>query len=245
MPLVVDGVPPWFVGAWKREWIHRRGEVRGETRIVRDVQTTNVFGSVRIPLDRPTFAGARSLAELGDGELRVLADQDGFAGFTTCVGDVVTWHHQIAFQPPSGDDVGRLVQDGPTTVYEHALDDAYVERWESVGRGPELAIRVDGAVREILAVVGDHFVYARGRGVALPSAPSLASREQLLGLVDCELSYGRVAGWEVRHSTFPWAEGVRLPFVDRVVLVGDVPTVPGGICVVNTVCAADLRSWFG
>ena len=230
------GVPSWFVGAWKREWIHRRGEPPGEPRIVRDVQTPSVFGSVRIPLDRPTFSGATSLADLSDAELATLYDQDGFAGTTTCTGDVVTWHHEISWQPPCGDDVGRLVRSGPSSVFEHALDDAYVEHWWSLGRGDGrlLAVRVlgaDGAVRHILSVVGDHFVYARARPAPLPPAPSLAAlvaatrpdRATILRHLDCELSWGFVRGgvrpWEIRCSTLPWTEGTPLAFADRLGVV--------------------------
>lgn len=262
-----DGVPPWFVGSWRREWIRRGDAPAGETRIVRDVQTPSVFGSVRIPLARPPFSGARSLSDLSDAELATLVDQDGFAGAARCTGDVVTWKHEIDYQPPCGDDVGRLVRVGPSRVVEHALDGAYVEHWWSLGRGDGrlLAVRVlgaDGGVRRILSVVGDHFVYARARPEPLPPAPSLAAlvaatrpdRATLLRQLDCEISWGFVRGgvrpWEIRHSTLPWVEGTPLAFAGRLGVVdGELAplgatsdetwTVP-----VVTLSPEDLGVWF-
>jgi hypothetical protein len=225
-------LPSWFLGAWEREWIRRAG-VTSSTMTVRFLQTPTMFGDLRIPLDRPKFPHARSLADLTDAELATLAGQRGFFGHTTVAGDIATWHHEIDYQPPDGqDDVGRIERLGTSGMLEHALDASYVERWWplSSGDGKFLAVRVtrlEGGVQRldrVLLVAGDHFVYARNRSKDLPVADSLAdlfakthaTRETVLGYLDCELSHGYVRGgsapWTIFESTLPWREGSRLDF---------------------------------
>jgi hypothetical protein len=57
---------------------------------------------MRLPIERPSFSGATSFADLTDAELLLLARQRGFAGRVTAVADIITWHHEIDFQPPDG-----------------------------------------------------------------------------------------------------------------------------------------------
>jgi hypothetical protein len=214
--------PPWFRGAWKREWI-RYGEAPPfEDRIVRDVQTPSVFGSVRIPLDRPHV---RSFADATDDELRALLAQKGFAGIATFEGDVATWHHAIDFQPPDLDSA-RISQHGPNTVLEEGLDGEFAELWWNLAPNDARFLGIEvmrgERVHELLAVAGDHFVYARNRPHELPLADSLAAlatdRARMIELLDCELSYGNVRGarvaWEVRYSTLPWREGETIDVTD-------------------------------
>lgn len=232
--------PPWFRGVWKREWIRHAGDPF-EDRIVRDVQTPSVFGSVRIPLDRPHVS---SFAHATDDELRALCMQKGFAGIATFDGDIATWHHAIDFQPPETD-TARIVAQGPSTVLEEGLDGEFAELWWNLAPNEErfLGIEVtrDQRVHELLAVAGDHFVYARNRARDLPPGESLIAiaqtREQMIDVLDCELSYGHVRGgrvpWEVRFSTLPWREGQRVDFA----------AVHGaGTVLVNTFSEADLRA---
>ena len=239
--------PPWFVGAWKREWMRPRGEPALETSIVRDLQTPSVFGSVRIALDRPAFVGANSFADLDDAQLTaLLAQRGGFAGTASFVDEnatsiatsvatsIATWNHEIDFQPRNSVDAARLTQTGPTTVLEESLDGTFDELWQSVpgGDGNCLGLKITraGRVERMLTVVGDHFVYARNRARDLPDAQSLtelvatthATRAQIIEMLDCELSYGLVRGgrvaWEVRLSTLPWREGRVLEFASEVVI---------------------------
>jgi hypothetical protein len=233
-PTATGNAPAWFVGAWKREWIQPRGAAPVEKRIVRDLQTPAAFGSVRIPLDRPALAAARSFDDLDDTQLAALLQQNGFAGTASFDGLVATWRHDIDFQPPGEPDVGRLERVGPGRVREHAMDESYVELWWSMssGDGRYLAVKVmrGQRVERQLVVVGDHFIYARNRSKDLPPADSLAdlaakthaTRAQIVELLDCELSYGLVRGgrvpWEVRHSTLPWNEGRALAFAGEVAL---------------------------
>jgi hypothetical protein len=214
-------------GAWQRDWIHRRGAAQDASVAVRYVQTPSVFADVRTAAVRAIAAGATSFADLGDDELAALARQNGFAGVTTLAGDRATWHHEIDFQPPSDDvDIGRIEPTGPGAMFEHALDGAYVERWSAIApdAGPYLAVRVTrgGRVAAILAVAGDHFVYARARATPLPAADSIpaliaanhATRDMIIGYLDCEISYGTTRGWRIERSTLPWREGQRAVIAD-------------------------------
>jgi hypothetical protein len=231
-------LPSWFLGTWEREWIRISG-VTDNTMTVRFVQTPTMFGDVRIPSDRPRFAHATSLADLTLEELAALAKQRGFFGYTTLEGDVATWHHEVDYQPAgAAGDMGRLERVGGSGMYEHALDDSYVESWWSLGSGDGkyLVVRVTKLVHDVqrldrvLLVAGDHFAYARNRAKELPAADSLsalvtkgdASLETLRDYLDCELSHGYVRGgtvpWEIVNSTLPWREGSHLELADEIVL---------------------------
>lgn len=221
-------------GAWQRDWIRRKGSASDGSALVRYVQTPSVFGDLRIPGDRPDVAPAASLAELTDDQLAALARQNGFAGFTTIAGANATWHHEIDFQPvdpaDEGADIGRIELAGERRMFEHALDDAYVESWSTLERGTGgfFAARVEraGRLAQLLAVAGEHFIYARARAVPLPPGASLAEliarthppRDTLIAYLDCEFSYGTMRGWQIEHSTLPWQQGKRLAFASQITL---------------------------
>jgi hypothetical protein len=253
------GVP---AGAWQRDWISRHGGAPDTSVTVRYVQTPSMFGDVRIRGDRAALAGAASFADLSDDQLLALAKQNGFAGYTTVDGANATWHHEIDFQPSDGSaDIGRIELSGNGTMFEHALDESYVESWSALGGGdgPFLAVKVVRGDRaeHVLAVAHDHFVYARARVTALPAADSIidaiarthATREAIIGFLDCEISYGNTRGWNIVHSTLPWQEGKRLAFIDRIGIdargrtvatvteAGEAWSFP-----VNTFTPADLRA---
>lgn len=251
-------------GAWQRDWIRRHGGAPELGVTVRYVQTPSVFGDVRIRADRPDAPHARSFADLGDDELAALANQNGFAGFTTMDGANATWHHEIDFQPAGGgDDIGRIEPVGEGHMFEHALDDAYVESWTAIGHdgGKFFAAKLarDGRVDQLLAVAGDHFVYARARATALPAGASIseaiarthATREQIIAYLDCEISYGTVRGWQIERSTLPWQEGKHLAFADRIAIDANGQPAAGAAAAgeawsfpVNTLAAAELRALF-
>jgi hypothetical protein len=226
--------PSWLLGVWTRDWIEEQGR-RSSTLDVHYLQTPGFVGDVRIPVDRPTFPNATSFADLSDQELHVLARQQGFAGRTTLVGTVATWHHQVDFQPSDGqEDAGRLELAATGRMYEHGLDGGYRESWRSAtdGHGQFLVIQTEsgGRTRRLLLLAGDYFLYARNRNEDLPASPSLealikstgATRAQVIEYLDCEFSFGRIRGgpmaWEIQRSTLPWREGHRLDFVDQVEL---------------------------
>jgi len=250
-------------GAWQRDWIRRHGGAPDSAVAVRYVQTPSVFGDLRISAARPDVSHAASFADLSDDQLAALAHQNGFAGTTTVDGANATWHHEIDFQPAGGDaDIGRIEPAGDAAMFEHALDGAYVERWSAIDRGGRFfAVRVvrDGRVDQLLAVAGPHFVYARARATALPAGDSIsdaiakshASRAQIIAYLDCEISYGTVAGWRIERSTLPWQQGKRLELADRIAIdasgqpvarataAGEVWSFP-----VNTLAAAELQALF-
>jgi hypothetical protein len=261
-------LPSWLLGVWSRDWISKRG-VRSDTLDVHYLQAPTFFADVRFPRERPELRHAGSFADSTDDELRLLARQRGFAGRTSVAGAIATWHHEIDFQPPDGtDDIGRLEPIEGVGMYEHALDDSYIESWRYVtrGEGRFLVIKIERAGRldRMLLVAGDYFLYVRNRAKDLPIAESLealidstrASRSQIIEYLDCEFSAGKVRGgavtWEIQHSTLPWREGRHLELVDRVAVsdggAGLVPkpdtaerwTVP-----VNTFASSELSALFG
>jgi hypothetical protein len=261
-------VPSWLSGVWTRDWIEERGR-RSSTLDVHYLQTPTFFADVRIPLDRPKFPHAGAFADLSDQELHALAQQRGFAGNTTLVGGIATWHHQVDFQPPDGaEDAGRLESTAKGRMYELGLNDDYTESWRSVtdGKGRFLAIQTLSGDRtqRLLLVADDHFLYVRNRRNDLPPAQSLdylirsthATRAQIIEYLDCEFSFGRIRGgamsWEILRSTLPWHEGQRLEFVDQVQLIDGgtgirlhTPQAERATVPINTLSPAELAAFFG
>jgi len=207
---------------------------------VRNIQTPTLFGDCRIPKDRPLLPDATSLADLTNEQLQTLYAQEGFSGYSTVDGYIITWNHEINYQPPDGSiDIGRFEILGGRNVLEHGVQAAYLEHWwrlEDAG-GYFLGVKVmrklgnnRQRVHEILSVAGDHFIYARNRTFDLPMANSLAdlikkekyTRKEILTVLDCEISHGFVLGgrcpWEVQFSTLPFKERKPLEFADQIVL---------------------------
>ncbi len=236
-----QSVPSWLAASWQRLWVinNNQGPPK-DTVNVRNIQTPTLFGDCRIPKDRPAFPDAKSLADLTDAQLKTLYAQEGFSGYTTVEGYIITWHHEIGYQPPDGTiDIGRFEILGGRNVLEHGVQAVYLEHWwrlEQSGRD-FLGVKVmrklgDGRqrVHEILSVSGDHFIYARNRDFDLPMANSLAdlikqekySRKQILAVLDCEVSHGFVLGgrcpWEVQFSTLPFKENKPLDFAKQIVV---------------------------
>jgi hypothetical protein len=264
----VTRLPTWLWGEWSRDWI-LRGTVKSSTLDVHYLQTPTYFADIRIPKIRSGISAAQSFADLTDQQLRLLAGRNGFTGRTTMAGTVATWSHDIAFQPSDGTpDSGRLLGIPPNRMHELGLDGSYIESWRhlSGAKGQFLVIRVEhsGRLLRSLVVVGNQFVYVRNRAKDLPMAPSLealieatkATREEIVGYLDCEFSVGRVRGgsvpWEIQLSTLPWREGQHLDFVEQISVsdagaglaphaVGDDQwTVP-----VNTLSPRDIKALFG
>ena len=232
-------VPSWITASWERLWVINNNQGPPENTVnVRNIQTPTLFGDCRIPKDRPAFPNAHSLADLSNAELTTLYPQEGFSGYTTTEGYIITWHHEIDYQPPDGSiDIGRFEILGGRNVLEHGVQASYLEHWwrlEDAG-GYFLGIKVmrnqghgQQRVHEILSVAGDHFIYARNRAFDLPMANNLAdlikkekyTRKQILALLDCEVSHGFVLGgrqpWEVQFSTLPFKENQPLEFAQRI-----------------------------
>jgi len=247
-------VPEWLHGSWRRAWI-RRGATRASDVAVHYVQTPRMFADLRV-LDARPRVGATSFADATDADLSALAEQWGFAGFATADGDVVTWHHELDFQPdePGEVDVGRVERVG-NAMLEHALDGAYTELWWRVasGDGRYFAAerRAGGRLEGLLVVAGDAFMYVRDRAVPLPEAKSLRElvddpnrgRAAKISYLDCEISAGRARGgarpWAIERSTLPWREGCALdpPFSVR---AGALTMREGWVAVTSTFALEDL-----
>jgi hypothetical protein len=233
-------LPAWLTASWQRLWVINGDKGPPQNTVnVRNIQTPSLFGDCRIPKDRPRFPEAKSLAELTDEQLTTLYPQEGFSGHATVDGYIVTWHHEIGYQPPDGSvDIGRFELLGGRNALEHGVQASYLEHWwrlEEAG-GDFFGVKVmrqigqRQRVHEILSVSGDHFIYARNRAFDLPMANSMAelihkegyNREQILAALDCEVSHGFVSGgrcpWEVQFSTLPFREQKPLPFASQIVV---------------------------
>jgi len=234
-------VPPWLSASWERLWVINNNQGPPQNTVnVRNIQTPTLFGDCRVPKDRPAFAEAKSLSDLTDAQLETLYPQEGFSGYTTVDGYIITWHHEIDYQPPDGSiDIGRFEILGGRNVFEHGVQSVYLEHWwrlEDAG-GYFLGVKVmrdlgdkQQRVHQILSVAGDHFIYARNRAIDLPMANSLTdlikrekyTRQQILAVLDCEVSHGFVLGgrvpWEVQFSTLPFKEHKPLEFAAQIVV---------------------------
>ncbi len=235
-------LPSELLGVWIREWIRRPGvaiqdpkAVQNSPQLVRYLQTPRFFGDMRYPVDRPDLSRAKSFDDLTDEDLRILAKQQGFVGYTTVLqgsgsagssqsasGPVtVEWHRQMDFEPRTDNrDIGRLEFLSKDQMNESALDNSYTEHWVTITNGEDqfFVVRVErqGRLEQMLLVAGDQFYYGRNRPKDLPAAPSLeslmagATRSQMIDYLDFELSVGRIRGgafpWEIQYSTLPWRE---------------------------------------
>ena len=225
----LSALPPFLTGVWSRDFIKRRG-VQGKVLKVRYLQALGPFGDVRIPPNRSWTATVTGFGDLTDAQLHTLARQKGFTGHTTFDGRVVTWHHEIDFQPDTGRDASHVSREDDLHILETGFDSSFVEQYTRLSTGDDrfLALRVErnGRLDRVLIVVGDWFYFARNRATDLPIADSFdaliaaksPTRAQLVAWLDCELSAGRVSGgtvpWEIQESTLPWREGRHLDFVD-------------------------------
>lgn len=166
-------------------------------------------------------------------ELKQLAGQKGFAGETSVIGKSCLWLRHIDYQPPRNEhDIGYMEFNG-RQLLETGLANNYSEIWEQLpdSQGATYAFqfreenstcKTDRTQAGMLLVSGDYFIFARDRITALPHAISLEklltgenlSQQQLIELLDFEVSFGRVAKgnipWEIQHSTLPFREGKSL-----------------------------------
>ncbi len=235
-------VPSWIIASWERLWVidntNDKKSQPTNTVNVRNIQTPTLFGDCRIPKNRPAFPKAKSLDDLSDKELETLYPQEGFSGYTTTEGYIVTWHHEIDYQPPDGSiDIGRFQLLGGRNVLEHGVQSPYLEHWWRLEEPGTYFLGVKTVrnlghnrqrIHEIFSVAGDHFIYARNRAFDLPMANSMADlikkekykRKQILEVLDLEVSHGFVLGgrvpWEVQFSTLPFKENKPLDFASEI-----------------------------
>lgn len=211
-----------MAGLWRRSLIAWPDGRRDTTTSVSWLQGLAAYIDLRQPADRPAFTGVAALADLEAEDIAWLARQEGFAGTFVFDGTWFEWQREIDFQPQAlYSDAGSLRYEDDYMV-EEGRDVPYVEHWHRDGLpGREVAAARlasdDGAAA--LLRVGDLFMYARGRTIALDGGRHLsehvagaASLAQAQAMVDCEISLGRIrdGAWIIRHSTLPFRECLNL-----------------------------------
>jgi hypothetical protein len=241
--------PEWLVGLWRREAIRFPDGSKDDTTRVYWGQTRRLYVDLRIPKDRPNAEGRRSFDEFSLPELRLLAEQKGFAGHITMEDGLCSWVRYIDFRPDTGrSDAGRLRAEGDT-LYEEGdpdsiLASAYQEIYHRDRRGARLCVALrltehrpsgDGAdlTGAVLVMLDDRFLFAAPRRQPLPPAETLRDLVEAAGhdralihaYLDCEISLGGVAGsyrpWIIAQSTLPFREGTSLWTQDSARLAED------------------------
>ena len=227
----VDGepVPERYRGVWQRSLLQTPA-LRDTTTTVFWLQTAYWHADLRIPAARPDFLGVSALADCSAVQLAWLATQQGFAGTTavtaTPEAEICTWHRVLDFQPPAAGPDAGFMQFTPTRLIETGVHGVYLEHWQKLP-GPDTGLMVLQCLQEesempavprLLLVAGDHVMHVRGRaqgwppGTAPGAALAAADLVALPALLDFDISFGRrtADGWEIRHSTLPWQEGIRV-----------------------------------
>lgn len=216
---------------WRRTLITHADGTRDTTTQVRWLQGPKLFVDLRQGAALPDFLQVRCLDDLSFEDCAALALQAGFAGRLGFDGDCFEWLRLIDFQPRTGSDAGRLWWEGEVLI-EAGRDVPYIEHWlrdpTVVTRplaGLLLRDRNTGAAA-LFVQVGNVFMFARDRAVALPEGRSLA--ECVAGasclaaaraLLDCEITLGSGdfrSTPVILASTHPWrvAERFALPGAD-------------------------------
>jgi hypothetical protein len=184
------------------------------------LQTEKWHADLRIPADRPCFAGIQRLEDCSETQLRWLLTQSGFAGVTRVIGDSCEWLRQIDYRPSGERDIGRMVFH-EDAVEEFGIEDTYDEWWVRVpaGKGAggvQLDWGADGRLQGVLVTAGQQFIRCRARRIDSATESAMwtalragtADRAALLALADFELSIGE-GNPEVGRivlSTLPWLE---------------------------------------
>ncbi|MDB5956097.1 hypothetical protein [Ramlibacter sp.] len=214
----MNEVPRHYLGVWERKVLRVGSEPQDTRTRVFWLQTPHWHADVRVPADRPSFAGVASPADCSVQQLRWLVRQEAFAGITTVSGDRCWWHRMIDFRFRRSQDVGRMAFAGEQ-VEEFGVHADYYELWQRLpGTGTGARAWQDTAgPRRIACVAGDRFLFVRERPVWDAEAVRIqarielgeASRVELEAFVDFEASFGRIEGDAARIelSTLPWREG--------------------------------------
>ena len=219
-------VPNKYVGLWQRT-LYENKAGQDTTSLVLWMQTYQQHADIRIPAERPDFSGCKSLADCTNDQLRWLATQQGFFGYTHIRESVCEWRREIDFQPDNNTrDIADMVFDGENTLLETGIDTPYLEIWKKVesmhGQANVQTIaglnRHGETVTAYLLQTGSQVAYVRPRSVAVPNTSSLLvaidlhqpSQEMLLDWLDVEISFGEIIDetqWQLMHSTLPFFEG--------------------------------------
>jgi hypothetical protein len=233
----VAPAPPWLTGLWQRESLIYANGDQDLNSLVLWGQTPSRFVDLRIPEAR--LKPGRAGKNMASFPIQLCAQQEGFAGWIELNNGICRWHREIDFQPASGIlDQARLHRQR-NILYEDAVDapggvPSYKEVFRCIRTDPKVCVGFDlgsldgeifGTARHtpgILVLIGDVFLFARDRPVALRRAASLTklisrqrtSQADITNALDCEISYGSLRpganAWHIVRSTRPEREGKRL-----------------------------------
>lgn len=217
-------VPKVYIGVWKRSLLTTGSGLRDTSATVYWLQTKELFADLRIPVPEPA-EGCSSLQECTGEQLLQLAQQQGFAGITTVLGDLCTWHRELDYQPKSGPpDVGKmafafhdhLTEDDPSGKNKYHEDWQRVQGSDGLSWGYRLQAANQADRKGFLLGAGNYFFFVGDRCVSLETMGELTSQLQLAtlpvekrDLLGMELSFGVVeqqgeaAMWTIMHSTLP------------------------------------------
>ena len=195
-----------IVGAWTRPvFVGGWSESGSWDTDVFNIQTPSLFIDLRFPKSRIDFSSKSDYGELSDLELRYLAQQHCFAGYTLIrdievekiLVPVATRHHAIDWNfhpdfPRLRPNRWRIELNSEESSFKEwcfANDEfgqaIYMERWTKLAEsgGPHLAMKKKGDRIAILCICGNHFGYALDRREPLPSFAG-AKGGGCAGLVD-------------------------------------------------------------
>lgn len=223
------------VGAFERRLLAGSGDRTTDAdEVVRNLQTPSIFVDLRIPRQRPRAA---SLETCSDWELRALARQHAFAGYSAFRAEHCVRHHfhdwNYVGTPRTVPNKWRIEGHGSRwTEWSWATDahgqSYYLEQWQRLEDAADsLALVAEGIV---VVVVGDHLNYVRNRRAKLPTRGAFAN---LADAVDAAVADGRrrdaasLLAFDAGHATRapdgtwivdlalqPWHEGEPLfPFL--------------------------------
>jgi hypothetical protein len=191
-----------LVGVWKRQSIQWPDGSEDRSTKVCWVQSNPHYADLRIPHNRPSFAGIENPQDCNPDQKKWLASAQGFAGKLCEKDGAWIWEREIDYQPPTGRrDIGRLqfLDAAGQIMREEGIDEAYTEIWERIddgkstgGEGFVAKFREGGESGQIVAV-GKHFIFARrdSQGVEISHG----------------IPAGKISDWIVTESTRPWREG--------------------------------------
>jgi hypothetical protein len=231
--------PEWLVGLWRRESIRFPDGSKDDTTRVYWGQTRRLYVDLRIPANRPNADGRGSFDDFSLSELRLLAEQKGFAGHITMADGLCSWVRYIDYRPDTGrSDAGRLRLEGDTLYEEGDPTSILASAYQEIYQRERGATRLCAALRlvahqpapsagpdatgAVLIMIDDRFLFARPRQQPLPPAETLRELVEAAGndrtlihaYLDCEISLGGLAGsyrpWTIAASTLPFREGTRL-----------------------------------
>ncbi len=238
-----QSVPDWTIGCMDREYIILDGGAKDPS-VAIWIQTESQYFDMRIPHDRPSFAGRRSLEEFSSDELAQLARQSGDTGICRVEDNVATWNSwgdrfgfscdSMATFPDDGrlDPKGDVIFEYETPKSRVPYEEAWVQQPDDDGLVAHLTLRAErqpDPVLAVLLVVGRYAGYVEkatsDNRLTLETQLKQAAgdRARMREILSCEASYAIRAGagapYLVRHSNFPFREGAEL----------DVPQLDGQI----------------